>query len=173
MASRVQVALITHQHLFTGIVTTGGSRLLDVLNDSHAVYLPLDDVRFYRVGDAQNPCTVFTEGLAYVMSVNLAILRAREHEAPAKRQLAYVPKKPYSVFLTVPGYEIRGQLHLAYTSSEPDLESFLLRDAGAFFPVTDATVTASSGEPIVQNGPVVFVRRSSLGLMCQGEMPGG
>lgn len=164
------VELITHEHRFTATVYTRGQRLLDMLNDRTTDYLQVNDVRVHRYSAPEDCVATFPEAIIRKDDLHLAIITGEEHEAPTQRLFGFVQKFPYHVFLTVPGYEVQGIMHLT-REREPNPIAVLARDVGTFFPVTRATASqALTGEEVFST-PVVMVNKRSLSLFYLGEEP--
>jgi hypothetical protein len=164
------VELITHEYRFRATVYTRGWRLLDLLNDPMTHYLQINDLRIYRYNNSSEGVATFSEGFVRKDDLHLVIITSEKHEAPIQRLFNYVRKAPYHVFLTVPGHEVRGTMHIV---QQPDVNpiTILTSQPGAFAPVTGATVSrAWTGEEIL-SCPVVMVNKNSLSLFCLSEEP--
>ena len=164
------VQLITQEHLFNATVYTRGHRLLDILNDRTTDYLQVSDVELHRKGSPEDPVAAFSEAIIRKADLHLVIITGQEHEAPRTRLFGYVQKIRYNVFLTVPGYEVRGEMHLS-GAGRPDPISVLAQETSAFFPLTSATALhAQTGADVVVH-PVVMVNKRSLCLFALSEKP--
>ncbi|MFQ5854283.1 MAG: hypothetical protein ACE5LU_01370 [Anaerolineae bacterium] len=163
-----EVELITHEHRFTAKVYTHGQRLLDMLNDRTTDYLKITDAEVHRYSDPEKSIAVFPTAIIRKEDLHLAIIPGEDHEAPTQRLFGYVQKSPYHVFLTVPGYEVRGVMYLTI-QREPDPIHVLESHARKFFAVTGATASqAWTGEDVL-SCPVVMVNKDSLSLFYVGE----
>lgn len=167
LARRTAVILITHEHRFTGTVPTLGQRLLDMLNDKTTDYLHIHDVQVFRSTDPETCIAAFPEAVVRKADLSLAIITGEKHEAPEKRLYAFVQKRAYHVFLTVPGYEAQGRLHLP-RSAEP--VAVLARDTDTFFPITQATVSRVGSDERLEV-PVIIINKESVALFYVGETP--
>jgi hypothetical protein len=166
---RAAVILITYEHRFIGRVPTGGQRLLDILNDRSTDYVHVHDVEVFRNTDPETCIATFPEAVVRKADLSLVLITGEKHEAPEKRLYGFVPKKLYHVFLTVPGYEVQGRLHLALSSPEP--VTVLARETGDFFPVTQATVSQVGGAGGSLQVPVIIINKASIALFYVGETP--
>ncbi|MFQ5341504.1 MAG: hypothetical protein ACE5F6_08145 [Anaerolineae bacterium] len=162
------VQLITQEHLFNATVYTRGHRLLDTLNDRTTDYLEVSDVELHRKGSPEDTVAAFSEAIIRKADLHLVIITGSEHEAPRRRFFSYVQKIRNNVFLTVPGYEVRGVMHLIGTGL-PNPIAVLAQETGVFFPVTSATAShAQTGVDVVEH-PVIMVNKRSLCLFALGE----
>lgn len=161
------VELITDEHRLLANIHTRGQRLLDLLNDQTSNYLTAHDVRVYNRRDLQTCIAAFSRAVIRKTDLDLVIITENEHEAPEARLYAHVQKEMHRVLLTIPGYEIRGKLHL----TDPDEAVIVLdRQRGDFFPVTEATVFCADTPDEVFEGSVVMVNKTGIALFCVGEM---
>lgn len=164
------VELITHEHRFKATVYTRGQRLLDILNDRTTDYLSINDVEVYRYSAPNDCVATFSEAIIRKEDLQLAIITGEKHEAPTRRLFGFVQKIPYHVFLTVPGYEVRGKIHLT-REQKAESVAVLSRETGTFFPITSATASqAWTGEDLLST-PVIMVNKRSLSLFYLGEEP--
>jgi hypothetical protein len=164
------VELITHEHRFEATVYTRGQRLLDMLNDRTTDYLGINDVEVHRYSAPEECIAAFPEAIIRKNDLHLVIITGEKHEAPVHRLFGFVQKIPYHVFLTVPGYEVRGVMHLAARRT-PNPIAVLAREMGTFFPVTGATASqAWTGEDVL-TCPVIMVNKHSLSLFALSQEP--
>ncbi len=170
LRSAAYVELITHEHCFKATVYTRGQRLLDMLNDRTTDFLQLNDVEVYRYSAPEDCIGTFEEAIVRKDDLHLTIITREEHEAPTRRLFGFVEKVPYHVFLTVPGYEVRGQMHLGQRHDHSPI-AVLSQQMGRFFPVTGARASqAWTGEAILET-QVIMVNKQSLSLFYLGEEP--
>ncbi|NLG50491.1 MAG: hypothetical protein GX552_10320 [Chloroflexi bacterium] len=164
IGNQVPVTLVTHEHLLSGTLITHGDRLLDILNSTLTDMLCINDVQISRVGLADRVATSLPSATVRKTSIDLAVLRNTEHEAPEKRWYSYVEKQPRRIFLTLPGCHVDGTVRLTHT---PQPAMAVLQQRDDFVPITGATVTMADGEVVAAQ--VVMVRRDSIGLLYVGE----
>ena len=170
LGASIYVQLITEEHLFNATIYARGHRLLDILNDRTTDYLEVSDVELHRKGSPEDTLAAFAEAIIRKADLHLVIITGQEHEAPGRRLFGYVQKTQYSVFLTVPGYEVRGRMHLA-DRRRPDPIAVLAQETGVFFAVTSATAShAQTGVDVVEH-PVIMVNKHSLCLFALSEEP--
>lgn len=164
------VDLMTHEHRFTAVVYTRGQRLLDMLNDRTTDFLQINDVEVYRYSVPEQCVATIPEAVIRKEDLHLVVITREEHEAPAQRLFGFVQKVPYHTLLTVPGYEVRGTIHLT-RQREPNPIAVMARETGRFFPVTNATASQALTGQEVLSIPVVMVNKRSLSLFYLGEEP--
>ncbi|HMN30035.1 MAG TPA: hypothetical protein PKE45_17920 [Caldilineaceae bacterium] len=158
---RTAAMLMAGSHRLTGHIVIAGQRLQEILNNKLSACLTVYDSHLFRRTGAQSPVVQLPEFTIPKTMLDLVLLREEHHELPTKRLYAFVQKGHYPVFLTIAGYEVQGQLHLA-SYQKPER---ILDDAGSnFIPITQATVTCADEPEQVWETPVVFVRRSAIVL---------
>lgn len=165
------VALVMGEHWITGLLATEHRRVLDILNDKTSEFLTLAEVRLYQGSDLGEPLFALPRSVVPKARIALLLITEERHEAPARRATNFVRKDHYEVFLTVPGLEVKGYVHLTQRVDPIAFLSRLGRDGVAFFPVTDATVSQLGpfGEPA--QAPVAVVNRQSVNLFYLGDAP--
>ena len=164
------VEIIAHEHRFTATVYVHDQRLLDLLNDQTTDVLPINDVAVYRCSALEDAVAILPEAIIHKADLHLVIITREERNQPTQRLFGYVQKMRYPVFLTVPGYDVQGAMHLL-PSHDLDPTTILVNKASTFFPVTNATISeAWRGEEDFAV-PVVMVNKRSLTLFSLGEAP--
>jgi len=164
MAGPTPVVLVADQHLIRCGVPTDGKRLLDVLNDKTTEFLRLLEPQLSPMTDPQMRVAAFARGLVPKPNISLALIIEEKHEAPQKRANMMVRKNTFEVYVTVPGYEVRGFVHSERALEPLDFQARLVREGQVFFPITEVTLTPVGplGEPF--RAPAAMVNRNRLGL---------
>ncbi len=162
----VHAILISHRHRFICTVPTGDRRLLDYLNDSITDYLHLRNVQVARHTERGRCVDPLPEALVRKTSLGLAVITSERHEAPQRRLASFVVKDRRLAFLTIPGYEVRGILHI---SARADPLDILLFEKQAFFPLTQATVSGTGIGAGQITAPVVIVQKAWVELLAVGQ----
>ncbi|MBC7236426.1 MAG: hypothetical protein H5T69_11350 [Chloroflexi bacterium] len=166
MSTITSVNLLVDGYLITGEVKTEERRLLDILNDDSSDYVSLDQARIYRLDAPDEPVVTLDTILVNKRSLNLAVVTAERPAPPRQRELLYVEKQINRAFITVPHCQVWGQVHLPYSPFPVTPESYLTRDADAFFPITQAEVRSDESSYRLERGAaqVVLVRKAAIGV---------
>ena len=117
-------------------------------------YLTITDVDVFHRGDRDTPAVSMADTVIPKHLISLIAIPDREHEAPMKRYNAKIQKTAFEAVVLVPGFAIRGRLHLQKIPD--DSKNVLERDLGTFFPLTNANITGG----IEVKAPTVFVNKS-------------
>lgn len=165
------IALVTDENWLTGLLATEHRRVLDIVNDKTSEFLSVAEVRLYRGSDLGEPLVTLPKAVVPKHRISLLLITEERHEAPAKRASNFVRKDHFDVFLTVPGLEVRGYLHLGTRTDSIAYLARMNRDQVCWFPLTDATVAQLGpfGEPA--QAPVALVNRAFVNLFYLSETP--
>lgn len=155
----------------TGLVATEERRVLDILNDRGSEYLQLVEVHLYLSADLAEPVATLPKAVVPKNNVVFLMITEERHEAPRKRVSFFVRKDHYEVFATVPGFEVKGYVHLTARMDSLAYLSKLNRDGSAFFPVTESSVSQMGpfGEP--SHAPVTLVNKAHLDVFYLSDVP--
>ena len=163
----VSALLIGHEHHIRGSILTDGRRLLEILNAKTTDYLEVNNARVFRRDAAEECIAKLSTVVVTKVSISLIVVIEEKHEAPERRLHAFTPKVRYPVFLTLPGHEVAGKIHLTYA---PDAKAVLARDTDDFFPLTDAVVARANSVGSLKAN-VVMVNKAHLGLFYINPSP--
>lgn len=137
-------------------------RFSDFMNDPSVVFLTLEDAATETWDGAALTLADNQTSVVLNKSSLVAVLLARDAPAPRTDPTEVVPKAPVAVKLLAPPLLVEGQWYLA-RGVDWQRAMGVLRDD--FFIVTHANVDyLNTNRRIEENLPVVFVKRSSIGL---------
>lgn len=167
----IPVVLLVGDHWVSGLIANEGRRLQDVLNDKISDYLYLTDVRLYPTAEMTEPVATVPKAVVTKANIKFAMITNEGHEAPRKRVTAYVRKDAYEVYLTIPGLEVKGYVHLVSRIDPGMFLSRMAKDGVAFFPVTQSAVSAVGPEAEASHAPVTLVNRVHVDVLYISESP--
>ncbi len=157
-----RVAVYAGTHWIVGLLSTENRRLNEVANDRASEFLSLTDARVHADPDLSQPLTMLPRMVVPKSAVVLIASLEDHHEAPDKRRTYLQRKQPYPVFITVPGTEVIGNLHLSTRLDPVALLARLGADGAAFFAVSDAEVAQLPQLGGAARCPVVLIARQSV-----------
>ena len=165
------VMMLTHQHRLNCILSTGETRLQDILNVRTTEYLPIFDVQVFHSIDADVCVANLPDALISKSSICLVIIPTEKHEAPEQRMINRINKNLYDTFLSVLSFEVQGTIHSIDPPHSPQLINNIVNDLNNFFPITNATISQvnSSAKPL--KVPVVIVNKTYVGIFSICETP--
>jgi hypothetical protein len=156
--SLTNAEIYTQHHRYSGMVTTRGYRLADLLNDASTEALEIHDAH------VSEPLNVRSEPVhcPHLLLKKDAILLAYPcggHEAPQRRLYSFVEKQQYLARIVMPGHVLLGTVHLPSRATP----WMIMSERGtepSFMPMTDVTVhfAATDVEPL-RTRVVLFRRR--------------
>ncbi len=130
--SRVELHLYTDTLAMVGTVRTHQRRITDILNQSEAPFLVLEDVTVQEHGSTAQPI------LAAYAQVNLGAVLFAIADTPVEPSPELrTPKVQEPVLVSVPPFSVVGMIHLLPVAG--DLREALTELSGRFLPVTSAT----------------------------------
>jgi hypothetical protein len=142
--------------------------VLELLNDAASAYLKLQDAQFYRLG-GQKLVKKAAEALMPKSKVHLAILPDDKHEAPQRRQFAFVEKGRCELFVVSGEFEVEGCLSVKIGNDPLRAIDF---EYSAFFPVTAARVECVNHPQHSLQASVVFVNKAEVSAIYFGDRSG-
>lgn len=156
--SSASVVMVLSHYILKCDVPTKGLRLLDFLNDRNVNFMQVENGTLFRRNDAE-PVASSSQTLAVKDNIEMIVLA--EETRPGDRELFYATlgKRTVSVIVSLPVSVVEGTLHL---KSAKDPNSFLTLEAGAFVPVTNATIHHLSTTTPILKASVVIVNKSAI-----------
>lgn len=167
----ISVVMLVGDHWVSGLVVADGRRFQDILNDRTSDYLGLSDARIYLAADMADPAAVLSKAQVTKANIVLAMLHDDNHEAPRKRATSFIRKDRHEAYLTVPGLEVKGYMHLLQRTDPNTFLARLAKDGHSFFPVTQSTVSAVGPLAEASQAPVTFVNRVHVDLLFVSDTP--
>jgi hypothetical protein len=160
--SSTRVAVYAGTHWIVGLLATENRRLNEVANDRASEFFSLTDARVHSEPNLSQPLTMLPRIVIPKVAATLLASLEDKHEAPEKRRTYLQRKQAFPVFITVPGAEVMGHLHLTTRLDPVALLARLGAEGAAFFAISDAEV---SQLPLLGGSdlaPVVLLARHAL-----------
>lgn len=160
----VAADFLSHNYRISGEVDISINPLADILNDALRSYLKLENV---YISPIQAPADLkghYKYGQLRKDNITMAVLHREEDGLPKRQSYgSYLSQVVHDVFVTVPGFEVRGLLTM---SSTLDMEGLLVLSAERFIPISEAVATVSLAPDIQFRGGVILVNRDFVGIFC-------
>lgn len=160
----IDLELYTDAHRIVGriAVRTG---LISVLNNPDTDYLELLNVEVARITNPKKMIATYQSGSFRKDSVNFVILQNRREgltRGTAANPSIYTRGKPTNIFMTVPSFEIRGEvMREGYKPSH-----LLASSPGAFQPIFTASAASLFQPATIFSGDLIMVRKQIVGVFC-------
>ena len=166
----VTADFLAHNYRISGEVNVRARPLADSLNDVTTDYLEIENV---YVSPIQNPADIkasYQSGSLYKRNVSMVVL-AREEDGLSKVTTygSYIGYTLRAVFLTLPGFEVRGLLEIA---SKTEIRAYMATHADRFIPIAEATATVTLNPAIRFEGGMILVNKERVGILCLSEEEG-
>ena len=160
----VTVDFLTDEYRISGEVSTRLRPLADSLNDVTTDYLEIENV---YVSPIQNPADIKAHyqygSLAKENIVMVVLARLGDGLSRSASYGDYIGHIVSDVFLTLPGFEVRGSLE---TRGKIGLRDYLVMQAERFIPIAEATATVSLSPDIRFQGGMILVNKNHIGIIC-------
>ncbi len=151
----------------SGEVRTTINPLADVLNDSLQSHLEIENVYVSPIQEPANITGHYTTGHLRKQNILMAVLHRAEDGLPRRQTFANPAEgATLPIFLTVSGFEVRGQLSSEVTE---DLERLLVLTAERFIPIASAVATTIPAPAVTFQGGIILVNREYIGILCHTE----
>ena len=163
----VTADFLAHNYRISGEVNVRVWPLADSLNDGTTNFIEIENA---YVSPIQNPADIkasYEVGSLRKDNISMVVL-AREEDGLSKASTygSYIGYTLRSVFLTVPGFEVRGLLQIG---AKVEVRTYLVTHAERFIPIIEATATVSLNPDIRFEGGMILVNKESVGIFCASE----
>lgn len=165
----VNADIFTDAYRITGKVQVSTGSLLAELGNVNTDYLEVEDIYISRIQEPGVILRNFTHSSFRKDNIHFVVLGDRRDAHPPGAVPAspiYTRGKPTEVFVTVPSFEITG--NLLYDGKLP-ASSVLVNSPGRFQSIFEATASASLFPTISYSGDLILVNQNVIGLFCLGS----
>ena len=162
----IHVDLFTDAYRVSGRtqVSTGG--LLSELNNPNTDFLDLEDAYISRIHEPGKIVANYTEGSFRKTNINFVVLQDRRDGTTmgtGHGRSIFARGRPVQVFLTVPSFEVYGEV---MHDGKGSAGAILVNTLGRFQPVFDAKASASLYPDIYYQGDLILVHKEQIGIFC-------
>ena len=163
----VTADFFTHGYRISGSVDVRRLPLADQLNDRTTSYLILEDAYVSPIDRPGDITASYATAVLRKENVTMAVLMTKEDGLGKKQSFgSYYGTSLKSVFITVPQFEVRGDLQIV---GKFDVHALLATGTDRFMPVLDATTFASLKPEIQYDGGAILVNKDVIGVMCMSD----
>ena len=155
----------THSYRISGQVDTRGKRLSVLLNDRLTSYIELHRVFLSCLHKPSEIIATYSLAALRKEGVLFAILAVPDQALPERPTYQLFAQWRYEVFLTVPSFELRGQIE---SKARMELSSLLVK-GGDFITLSKASAQTCSPPQISFSGELILVNKSWIELFCLTE----
>jgi len=162
----INIDLFTDAYRISGRTRVGTSGLLSELNNPNTDYLDIEDAYVSRIHEPGKIVANYSEASFRKANINFIILNDRRDGTvmgTAHARSIYSRGRPVEVFLTVPSFEIAGEV-MHDGKAEP--AAILVHTLGHFQPVFRATASAALYPDISYTGDLFLVYKDRIAIFC-------
>ena len=126
----------------------------------------MEDAYISRIHEPGKIVANYTEAAFRKDNLNFIVLRDRREGTLMGTKhgtSVYARGKPMQVFLTVPSFEIHGEVRHQGQASPSNV---LVQSLGQFQPLYNAEASAAIHPDIRYNGDLILVRKEHVGIFC-------
>jgi hypothetical protein len=161
----------THSYRISGRVGIGAAGIYGILGDKTTDYMELEDAYISRINDPATIVAHYALSALRKSHISFIVFNRREEGVSVTRTATrYTQTKSYPVFATVPFFEIRGKIEVG--GKLDNLTSILVQAMGQFFPVFEATASASLFPDVGFSGEAIVINRDHVEIFCATGVAG-
>jgi hypothetical protein len=155
---------LSQDYRLSGEVSLRQGVLIDILNDAMTSYIRLENVYASPITEPATLKGHYPVGQVRKENLSMVVL-ANQEDAQSRRPAPWTQggHVVFSVFITVPGFEIHGGLKI---ESAVDIERMFIYGSERFVVVYNATATVTTSPAIQFTGGAILVNRDQLGVFC-------
>lgn len=162
----INLDLFTDAYRVTGRVAVGSGGIMSELSNPNSKYLDLEDAYVSRIHEPGKIVSNYTLASFHKDNINFIVLQDRRDGlsiGSTHGRSIYNRGRPTSAFLTVPSFEIKGEV---LYDGKPSPSSVLVQSAGQFHPIYSAQASASVYPDISYTGDLILVLKDRIGIFC-------
>lgn len=159
---RVTADFFTSTYRFSASIVVYKRRLIDVLSDRMTDYLDMVDIYISRINNPGSIVATYEKG-SLVKNEIIFILLPDETEGTSKERF-YSSRDTIPVFISVPSFEIHGQLHWGVKNL--DIKKIMSVEGQNFLPISAATAANSLLPDVAFQGPMALVNKNKIQVLC-------
>ena len=166
-ATIAQIDLFTGDYRVSGRIAVGTSGLYGLLGNPNSDYLQLEDVYVSRISEPGVIVTSYPTCAFSKSNVSFIVLQDRRDGMPSKSQLGrYNRGRPAHAFMTVPGFEIQGEV---FVEGKLSPTAMLAQSVRRYQFVYGAKASSALSPDVSYTGDLIVVDVRQIGIFCLGD----
>ncbi|MEW5985213.1 MAG: hypothetical protein AB1791_01105 [Chloroflexota bacterium] len=168
--NKVSIDLFTDAYRVTGTAVIGAGGIHSELGNPASDFLELQDAYISRIQDPGDIVASYTQVAFRKENINFIVLQNRRDGIPTSTQhvrSVFLRGRPVPVFLTVPSFEIRGEI---LYEGKPKPRDVIVQAIGRFLPIFVAKASASLYPDISYSGDLILVHKDRIGILCFADV---
>jgi hypothetical protein len=163
---RLTADIFADSHRISTQLALRGRVLSDILNDTSTSYLDLDVAYVSRIDRPGEILADYALSIVRKDRLSFVVIASGLEMALKQNQATYVHRRPWPVFITVPYFEITGQIE---APANIDLRALMATGVVRFVPVFKATAVLSINQTVQFSGELILINKTSIEVMCIGD----
>jgi hypothetical protein len=163
---RLTADIFADSHRISTQMALRGRVLSDTLNDTSTSYLELDIAYVSRIDHPGEILADYALSIVRKDRLSFVVIASGVELALKQNQATYIYRRQWPVFITVPYFEITGQIE---APANIDLRALMATGVERFVPVYNATASLSMNQSIQFSGELILINKTSIEVMCIGD----
>ena len=143
-----------------------GRVLADSLNDANTSYLELDIAYVSRIDHPGEILADYALSIVRKDRLTFVVVATGLEMAIKQNTTTYAYRRQWPVFVTVPGFEITGQVE---APANVDLRALMAIGVERFIPIFNGTATLSMNQTIQFGGELILINKTAIEVLCIGD----
>jgi hypothetical protein len=165
----INVDIFTDSYRVSGRVAVTTAGIYGELHNPNSDFLDLNDAYISRIHQPGDIVTSYTQAAFRKQNINFVVLQNRKDGIPVGSrhgQSIFVRGRPYPVFVTIPSFEIQGEI---LYDAKPTPSGVIIQSMGQFQLIFGATASASLYPDISYSGDLILVHKDRIGIFCLSD----
>ncbi len=164
---RLTADIFADSHRISTQMALRGRVLSDVLNDNNTSYLELDIAYVSRIDRPGEILADYALSIVRKDRLSFVVIASGLELALKQTQSAtYMHRRMWPVFVTVPYFEITGQIE---APQNVELRALMAIGVERFIPVYNGTATLSINQSVRFSGELILINKTSIEVFCIGD----
>jgi hypothetical protein len=163
---RLTADIFADSHRISTQIAIRGRVLADVLNDANTSYLELDIAYVSRIDHPGEILADYSLSIVRKDRLTFVVVASGLEMALKQTSLSYIGRKQWPVFVTVPGFEITGQIE---APQNVDLRALMAIGVERFIPIYNGKASLSINQSIQFSGELILINKTAIEVLCVGD----
>lgn len=162
----INLDLFTDSYRVTGRAKVGAGGIHAELSNPNTKYLDIQDAYISRIHDPGDIVASYQTAAFRKDNINFILLQDRREGVAvgtAHGRSIFTRGRPIPVFITVPSFEIVGEV---IHDGKPSVPDILIHSVGNFQSIFAAKASASLHPKISYSGDLILVHKDRIGVFC-------
>jgi len=162
----INLDLFTDAYRVTGKAKVGAGGIHAELANPNTKYLDIQEAYISRIHDPGTIVASYQTAAFRKDNINFILLQDRREGIPvgtAHGRSIFTRGRPIPVFITVPSFEIEGEV---IHEGKPSVREIIIQSVGNFQSVFAAKASASQRPDISYSGDLILVHKDRIGVFC-------